>query len=374
MIAEIVAAIATGACYRIIGGSYLGSPVPWRSALAYGFSKLFSIIWIVLIVFGVLFGPAAGIALVALAFAAAHVKAVAILVAVLGGIAWILYGIWIYTCSRLAVPTLMLEDIRGWKAVRRSIRLCRGMWWSVFGTELLANLIIGVLTVVVGILFIVALVAARHSDTAIAVVDFFNRTITLLVQTPFISSVLVILAIDLRVRKEGFDLQLLASHVGAPATASALSFLRPPPGGPWGTGAGGWPGPPGYPPPGYAPPGYPPQGYPPPGYPPAGYPPPGYGPPGYPPPGYAPAYPPATPGYPPPVPPYPGYPPPSGNWPAPAPAPAPPPPTPRVYPPPTGPSHPPPAPPAPAPPPQPDDAPSPPQPDSASPDDHAGGA
>ncbi len=70
---------------------------------------------------------------------------------------------------------------------------------------------------------------------------------TSVITTPFMAAVLVLIYFDLRVRKEGFDLELLSQGVGVPGA--------PPAGGPW-TAPGGYPGG-GWAPPGggWAPPG-----------------------------------------------------------------------------------------------------------------------
>jgi hypothetical protein len=312
-VAEIITGLATAICFLIITGSYLGQPVMWRAAVKHGASRAHSIAWILLLTLLALFVPGMVIGLITAFIAVLHITALTILFGVLAGLAWGAYVVWFYVCSTLAIPTLMIEDIRGAKALRRSLQLCRGQWWSVFATELLAWLITEVFAIVLGIITVAALFTSHDSTTTNAIVSFFTRTASLTVVTPFKAAVLVIISIDLRVRKEGFDIQVLASHMGMTPTSSALSFLRVAP-------AYGYPPPPGYPPPsqGYPPP---PQGYPPP---PQGYPPP---PPGYPPPGsgYRPgqghppaqAYPPPE-GYPsayPPPPPPPG----PGGTPPPAP-------------------------------------------------------
>jgi hypothetical protein len=320
VVAEVVAAIATATCYRIIVGAYLGQPMPWREALRFGVRRLPSILWIFFLVFVVLVVPALPVVLLVVLFAVIHATAAVILLAVFGGLTWIVFLVWFSACSRLAVPTLMLEDTRGANAIRRSVDLTRGHWWSVFGTEVLASLIVSVFSAAVGVVLAFVVVASHDSTAANAISSFFVRTLSLVVATPFTAAILVVISIDLRVRKEGFDIQLLASQMGAPATGSALSFLRRPSGYPpqqaWPTP--GWSGPPGYPP---QSPGYPPQS-------------PGWGPPP------SPEFPPR-----------PSYPPPPASPPPPPPRPIPPPPpmipvpprpaTPMEPPPPTAPTEPP---------------------------------
>jgi hypothetical protein len=227
------------------------------------------------------------------------------------GAALLLAYIWFWVSTSLAIATLMLEDIRGTKAMLRSIRLVRRAFFTVWGTELLAGLLLEVGTVILVIPLGILRVVFAHNTVADAILTIVQASLQYSILSPFLAAIFVVVTIDLRVRQEGFDIQLLASAMGATPTEAAMSFMRPAPGAP-GYGYPGYPagpgygGPPGagYPPqPGYGPPpgggyGYPPQqrGYgPPPG---GGYGPPqqpGYGPPaGYPP---SPSYPPPQPGY-----------------------------------------------------------------------------
>ncbi len=271
VVSEIASVLATATCFRIIARTYLGQPADWREALRFGATRFFALLWILLLSFGVTWGPGLGVGVLVVVFAVIHVPALAIVIGVLGGITWFVYFIWIFVCARLAVPTLMIENIHGWKAIRRSISLCRRNWWSVFGTEFLTGLLVGVFSSALVAVSAVVLFSSHDNTTANAIVGFFIRTATLTIAAPFTAGILVILSIDLRVRKEGFDIQFLASQLGVAPTSSALSFIRPPAGfypppGGYGYPSGYYPPPGNYPPPGYPPPGYysPPGGYPPP--------------------------------------------------------------------------------------------------------------
>ncbi len=280
----VATALGSAAVFRIIVTAYLGEPVGWKEALKFGFTKILSVLWISFLVQVATWGPLVAIGLAVVLAAAAHATGVAVLLGVLLGIGWVVFAVWFYVNTVLAIPCLMLEDARGIAAIRRAFTLVRGYWWSAFGTLLLAELIVIVASFAVGIAFAIVLVASRGSLTGTLIANFLLQTIESVFFLPFTSVVLVVLMIDFKVRKEGFDIQLLAAGLGAAPTANALSFLKPqgPP--------GYWPQP-GYGPQGYGPPGYGPQGYGQPGYGPQGYGPPGYGqqgygPPGYPPPGY----------------------------------------------------------------------------------------
>ena len=322
VITLVVSALVTAVCFRVIANAYLGQRADWREALRFGWSRLLAVIWISLLTYGAVLILGLAIAVLIAITVAVHLAVLTVLFSVVLGIGGFVATIWFLIASRLAVPVLLLEDVRGIKAIRRALRLCRGYWWSVFGTQFLAGLLVAVASAVVG-LIIGAVFSVFHGTTISSVIDgFLVQTIDYVVFAPFSAAILVVLTIDLRVRKEGFDIELLSAQMGIPSTESALFFTKP--------AQGGGYGPAGYPPQGYPPQGYPPQGYPPQGYPPQGYPPQGYPPQGYPPQGYPPQpspwYPPGPSGYPPPQPPPPpGWPRPSDSPPAPPP-PAPPPP------------------------------------------------
>ena len=290
LIAFVVGAFVTAVCFRIIGNSYLGQRASWREALRFGWSKLHSVLWIdCLIALSLAVGTLAVGVTIAIAMAI-HLTVVSVLVAVVLGIGGFVAAVWFLVAANLAVPILMIENIRGAKAIRRALKLCRRYWWSVFGTQLLAGLLAAVASFAIN-LVLELILDLFHRGTVAAFVDVFvAQSIYYVVLAPFYAAILVVLTIDLRVRKEGFDIQLLSAQLGAAPSTSALFLTESSPG--WGYG-----------PPGYPPPGYPQQQGP--WYPsgPAGYP---QGPPSYPPGPTAP--------YPPP----PGYSAPAPGWPRPS--------------------------------------------------------
>jgi hypothetical protein len=325
----VLGAFVIAVCFRVIGNAYLGQRAEWREALRFGWSRLHSVIWIALLAYLALFAGGIVIA-VAIAIAAAiHIAGLTVLLEVVLGVGGFVTTVWFVVAVNLAVPIMMLEGVRGTKAIRRALSLTRGHWWSVFGTQLLAALLVSVAAIAVS-LMLNAIISIFHRATVAVFFDaLLLQSFYFVVLAPFFAAILVVLTIDLRVRKEGFDIQLLSTQMGVPPSASAFSFARTPPGA---YGPKGCP-PPGYPPPGYPPTGY---GYPlPPGYPPASYPPappqpPAYPPPTYPPPGYpqAPSYPqpseypppayPQAPSDPPPAPPPTPGSPPAPGWPRPS--------------------------------------------------------
>ena len=262
--------LATAACYKAVGDAYLGRKPGWRESLGYGVRRMHSVAWVTFLValfsMGIIFVAALGFG-----FSAAVIGDIGILVGVLLILAVIPLIVWLYFSWSVAVPALLTEDQRGTKALRRSFRLVRKRWWLVFGllivTTLVASVVSGILTIVPELVLLGDL-----GDSALASLSLRGLATALasILTTPFIAAATVVLYFDLRVRKEGFDLQLLAARIGGEAPETLPDVFPPPP------IYAAYPPP--YPPPGPPPAGYPPQGYPPP---PQGYPPP---PQGYPPP------------------------------------------------------------------------------------------
>lgn len=260
----IATSVATAACFRSISGAYVGDDPTWQESLRFGFSRIWSVLGLTLL---------SGLASVA--------GLLLCCIGVIVPMAWF----------AVAMPALLLEGIGAGDAMGRSKRLVDGMFWRVLGIVLLGT----ILATVFQSMLSAPLVAILFADVdqwveqlANGVVQIFTTTLV----TPFTAALTTALYVDLRVRKEGFDLMLWAQRLGAEAGGG---FPTQPGAPDWGPGYG----PSGPPPPGYGQHGFGPPGYPsPPGYGQPGYPPPGYGPPGYPPAG-PPGYPPPPDSYPP---------------------------------------------------------------------------
>jgi hypothetical protein len=253
LISSVATQLATATVLRVVSSFYLGESEDWRSSLRFALHRLHSLLWVTFLVD---------------------------LVAGLGLIFCIAPGVYLYFSWAVAVPVLLLEGPKGRKALRRSRQLVKGLWWKVFGAvfvaTILASIITGVLqSVVVGITFNTDNELVRAFVSAIASV--IGSTFVL----PFTASVVAVVYFDLRVRKEGFDLELLARTLGVEppeGTTPTWGPDMPPPGYGYGYGQPGYPPPaqPGYPPaygqPGYGPPtgDQPPYWPPPPGWRPGG--------------------------------------------------------------------------------------------------------
>lgn len=211
--------IATGAVVKAVADGYLAKEPEWRESLAYAGSRWRSLLWL---------------------------SVLSTVLLIFAFIALIVPGIWLAIAWVVAVPALMIEDCRGMDALRRSFRLVRTRWWATFGVILLGFLLAGAIQGVIGAIGGAALLAGVDDSLVGSVLlNGVIAAVGSIIATPFQAAVTTILYFDLRVRKEGFDLQLLAERMGAPVPAVA----------PYASAAPGYGQPYGYqPPPGQPPP------------------------------------------------------------------------------------------------------------------------
>jgi hypothetical protein len=202
LVSLISSQLATGASFKLVSGAYLDEPPDWRASLSFATSRLGSLVWLT-----VLLGFLAG----------------------LGFLACIVPGVYLYVAWSVAVPVLLLENARGRAALKRSRALVRDRWWPTAGA-ILVSLILSVIVqgVVSGLLAVV--VTVGDNDLVAAVAQAVADTVGTVLTTPFTSAVIAAVYFDLRVRKEGFDLELLARRVGVDPPAGGYRPVGPPPG------------------------------------------------------------------------------------------------------------------------------------------------
>ncbi len=215
--------LATGASLKAVSDAYLGREPRWGESLEFALGKLGSLIWIQLLaILGVFVPPVLLLGVVGVLGAIAPPLFLLLILLVPAGLA---YGFWIYVSWWVWVPALLIEDRRGRSALRRSFRLVRGRFWPVAGVFALAWVITAVVQSVIGVVFglIPGLVTGGFFATGMEggasvtslVSNIVTNSLAQTLVTPFAAAVVAIVYFDLRVRKEGFDLDLLAQGVGA---------------------------------------------------------------------------------------------------------------------------------------------------------------
>jgi glycerophosphoryl diester phosphodiesterase family protein len=219
LVGFIAGQLATGASFKAIAQAYLGERTTWKESLGFALRRFHSILWIVVL---------SGI------------------VIVVGFVFCVLPGVWLGVAFAVALPALMTEGLRGRKALGRSFRLVRGRWWRtavfLFVALVLTSIIGGIIQVSVAALAF----ASPDNPFVLFAVGTVSATAAALVTTPFSAAYHTVLYFDLRVRKEAFDLQLLAQSLGVEPPEGWVPVYEPEPGYPPGDEPPYWPPPPGW--------------------------------------------------------------------------------------------------------------------------------
>jgi Membrane domain of glycerophosphoryl diester phosphodiesterase len=180
--------LGTVACYRVIADAYRGREATARESLAYAGNRLGATLWLT-------------IALVA-----------GLTVAL---IALILPFVWLVVAWSVAYPVMLVEGTGGVAALKRSFKLVEGRWWATFGRLAVAYILVTVVTAIASLIFLLP-AEAFVDDTSFGalVLESAANFIVSLVTTPFIAAVVSLIYFDLRGRKEGFDIAVLADRIG----------------------------------------------------------------------------------------------------------------------------------------------------------------
>ena len=187
--------LTIAACTRAVSNAYLDRSPDAGESLRFALRRMPSLLWIMLL----------GGFLLLLAF-----------------LALVIPGIWLAVSWSMAIPVLLVEGIRGRKALARSFRLVRGRWWPVLAALALGAILAAIVQSVLG--FAVGLFVFAGGSDSVALAVLLNAVTTALsaiITTPFLAAIYTIVYYDLRVRKEGLDLELLADDVGSRGSQAA---------------------------------------------------------------------------------------------------------------------------------------------------------
>ena len=182
--------VATGATYKAVADAFLGGEPNWKRSLAYAFKRAHSLLWVTLL---------GG------------------LLVMTGTVLFFIPGLYLGVAFAVVIPAVMTEDIRGRAALRRSRRLVKGRWWRTLTLLVLGAILSGVLFYAAILMVPVVTGNAGPRTVVGVVVDALTSTALSALTIPFAAAYVTVLYFDLRVRREAFDLQLLALEVGVDA-------------------------------------------------------------------------------------------------------------------------------------------------------------
>jgi hypothetical protein len=200
---QIVLFFVIAACFKAVSDAYIGGSPDWKMSLGYAARRLLPLLGTTLLyILGLI--PAT--------------------------LAFVIPGIWLSIAWYLYDVIVIAEKVGGPAALGRSFLLVKGRWWPTFGVVFLTTLISFLMAVILGFaLGAVLLSESLQSDFALLVVQAIVGILASLLVEPFQAAVFTVLYYDLRVRKEGLDIELMAQAAGSPSPVGTPN-LPPPPG------------------------------------------------------------------------------------------------------------------------------------------------
>ena len=201
LLSSVAAALAVAACFKAISAAYLGERAGMGESLRYAGGRFLPLI-------------------------VAYILVVLILIP--GFIALIIPGIWLAVKLSMTFPAVVCEKAGPFRAIGRSWALTKNNWWRVFGALVVVFVLLFVITIALGgVLGAVLLSSDTISEVAFAILTTLIGLVIAAITYPLWAAVVTVLYYDLRVRNEGFDLQLLARGVGSDTARFETSPERP---------------------------------------------------------------------------------------------------------------------------------------------------
>lgn len=135
----------------------------------------------------------------------------------LGLLAWLAGGVFLWVRWSMATPAMLLEGLGVRAALRRSAALVRRSFWRTFGILLLTTIVTYVVVTAVAVPFgavgtVLGGVDGGDPDSVWFAVSQTTSTLGSIIGSvvayPFLASVTALLYVDLRMRREGLDVEL----------------------------------------------------------------------------------------------------------------------------------------------------------------------
>ena len=201
LIGILVGLFTTAVCVKAVSDAYLDRPVEAAASARFALRRVGSLLWLEIML----------TVLLALAF-----------------IALVIPGIWLYAAWAVATPALLIEGVRGSRALGRSYELVHGRWWPTAGVLLVANLIVAVVGGAISATLVgIVLSGATRSVVSTVFLSSLAAAVSSILTRPFQAAVTTVLYYDLRVRKDGYDVELLAEQLGIAPPALGASAAGP---------------------------------------------------------------------------------------------------------------------------------------------------
>jgi hypothetical protein len=217
ILSVLLTLLATATCYKAIIDSYLGREPDWRDSFVFALKR-----------FGTLLGTTFTV----------------LIVTAIGFLFCLAPGIWLYISWLFCTVVVLTEGTGVSGALSRSFDLVRGRWWRTFATYIVGYLFTAIVSGLIGLVLGFLLFKVASTYTATVILERGVNLVAQVITIPFIAAFVTVMYFDVRVRREGFDLQLLASQVGVEPGPGGSPYLpsSAPPGSPSPLGEGLSPG------------------------------------------------------------------------------------------------------------------------------------
>jgi hypothetical protein len=129
-------------------------------------------------------------------------------------------------CWLFGLHVAVIESRSGMPALSRSKALVKGQWWRVLGISILVSIIVGIISVIFSApstILGVMIAFGRDGETLRAVgaaIGVIFSTAGTIITGPIVYIASVLLYYDLRARKEGLDLEMVANQTEAVARSA----------------------------------------------------------------------------------------------------------------------------------------------------------
>jgi hypothetical protein len=203
--------LAQGAVIRVVSDEYLDRPSGVGLALGTAWHRIWALIGYVLLELGIWAGSFLGVALLVFLVALAGAGAAAVGLLVLLFVGWLVFFLFTYVRFCLGIQAVVLERLSPVAALRRSLRLTRGSFWRIVLFYIVIGLVSGILSDVLGLLpglFVSALPLGTR-----AVIEVLATGVVQIFTSPFILILLTLVYYDIRIRREAFDIEMLAQSI-----------------------------------------------------------------------------------------------------------------------------------------------------------------
>lgn len=188
----------TVALVHVVSAFYLEKPISVGAAYAPALGMLLSILWVNFLA-GVFIG--------------------------LGAMLLLIPGLIYATRYALVVPVRVLEGLRGMQALNRSRELTKNFGWKVFGMLIASGAVSMIVTL--GSTSLLPIVIDTKTTSGTLLVQLIQQAVALFV-LPVTVSFSILMYYDLRIRKEGFDLEMLSQSLSiAPNARPTISDVQP---------------------------------------------------------------------------------------------------------------------------------------------------